>query len=70
MSQNLVEQLAARRRARGQALNSTLLAVMKEKDDSSEKTVISPPSKKVRKNYTSFSSFRQRFCGVYSQLTA
>ena len=47
MSQNLVEQLAARRRARGQALNSTLLAVMKEKDDSAEKTVISPPSKKV-----------------------
>lgn len=49
MSQNLVEQLAARRRARGQALNSTLLAVMKEKDDSSEKTVISPPSKKIRR---------------------
>jgi len=49
MSQNLVEQLAARRRARGQALNSTLLAVMKEKDDSSEKTVVSPPSKKIQR---------------------
>ena len=59
MSQNLVEQLAARRRARGQALNSTLLAVMKEKDDSAEKTVISPPSKKVQKILINFLKFEK-----------
>ena len=50
MSQNLVEQLAARRRARGAALNSTLLAVV-AKDETDEKKVVPknspPPSKKV-----------------------
>ena len=52
MSQNLVEQLAARRRARGAALNSTLLAVV-TKDETDEQKVVPknspPPSKKVFK---------------------
>ena len=69
MSQNLVEQLAARRRARGQALNSTLLAVMKEKDDSAEKTVISPPSKKVQKIFNKFFLISKRSGGKVAPQT-
>lgn len=47
MSQNLVEQLAARRRARGQKLNSSLLAVIKEKEPTTatEQHIVIPPKK-------------------------
>jgi len=53
MSQNLVEQLAARRRARGQKLNSSLLAVIKEKEPTTatEQHIVIPP-KKVRPDST------------------